>query len=282
MHTQKRRVSALILAIALSIASIPLVAYAAEDLTAGSIDVSQEKTPDQGENVSTDASDGEGNGDSEAASPAVKEALKAYEVGRDKNAEAVKKETQAKIKAAEKAQAEAKAKAKAEAEAKAKAAAEAELERKYSKVLSYDRKTLLNVIGTQEKTGHTICCPSFSCAYADCIIDGTVRDHSYYTCSCCTWPDWGGGGSWNRCVGSSEQLLREAHDQIAKGKPTVIHVTAGSGEHWIVLFGYKKAVDPDHLTLDNFVALDPWDGVELIASERYSLYGDGCEHISTR
>ena len=35
-------------------------------------------------------------------------------------------------------------------------------------------------------------------------------------------------------------------------------------------------------TLDNFVALDPWDGAEIIASERWSLYGDGCEHISSR
>ena len=162
-----------------------------------------------------------------------------------------------------------------------KAAAKAKKERT-DKVLSYDKKDIA-AIGTQEETGHTICCPSFSCAYADAVLDGTVHDHSYYTCSNCTWNDWGGGGSWNRSVGSSEELLREAYDQIASGKPTVIHVAGyGSGEHWICLIGYKNAEDPDHLTLENFVALDPWDGKQITASERYSLYGDGCEHISTR
>ena len=38
----------------------------------------------------------------------------------------------------------------------------------------------------------------------------------------------------------------------------------------------------EQATLDNFIALDPWDGAELTASERYSLYGDGCEHLSSR
>ena len=149
------------------------------------------------------------------------------------------------------------------------------------KLLSYD-KADIKAIGTQEKTGHTICCPSFSCAYGDAVIDGTVRDHSYYTCSCCTWNDWGGGASWNRCVGSDSELLREAYDQITSGKPTVIHVVASTGEHWICLIGYKNASDPDNLTLANFIALDPWDGAQITASDRYSLYGDGCEHVSTR
>ena len=150
------------------------------------------------------------------------------------------------------------------------------------KVLGYERSAI-EKIGTQEQTGHTICCPSFSCAYGDAVIDGTIHDHSYYTCSCCTWNDWGAGSSVGRSVGSSEELLREAYDQISDGKPTVIHVAGyGSGEHWICLIGYKNAKNPDNLSLDNFVALDPWDGAEITASERYSLYGDGCEHISSR
>ena len=149
------------------------------------------------------------------------------------------------------------------------------------KVLSVDWK-LIEQIGTQEETGHTICCPSFSCAFADAVMDGTVHDHEYYTCSCCTWTDWGGGGSSDRCVGTDEELLREAYDQISEGKPTVIHVTGTSGEHWIALIGYKSVKDPDHLTLENFVALDPWDGAKITASDRYALYGDGCEHISDR
>ena len=149
------------------------------------------------------------------------------------------------------------------------------------KLLEYNPDDLA-AVGTQESTGHSICCPSFSCAYADAVLDGTVHDHYYYGCSCCMWTDWGGGNSSYRCVGSDEELLREAYDEISAGRPTVIHVSAGYGEHWIALIGYTDAVDPDNLTLANFIALDPWDGAQIIASDRFSLYGDGCEHISER
>ena len=152
---------------------------------------------------------------------------------------------------------------------------------KQNKILAYDQADLA-AIGSQEESAHTICCPSYACAYADAVLDGTVRGHDYYTCSCCSWTDWGGGNSSFRCVGSDEQLLREAYDQISAGKPTVIHVTWSGGEHWIALIGYENAVDPDHLTLSNFIALDPWDGAQLNAGSKYALYGDGCEHISER
>ena len=166
----------------------------------------------------------------------------------------------------------------AQEEALARARAQAELT---EKVLEYDPADI-EAIGTQESSGHTICCPSYSCAYADAILDGTVNDHNYYTCSNCTWPDWGGGGSAYRCVGTDEEVLREAYDQIAAGRPTVVHVSAGFGEHWIALIGYTGADDPDSLTLENFIALDPWDGAQIIAADRYALYGDGCQHISER
>ena len=152
---------------------------------------------------------------------------------------------------------------------------------KTQKLLPYDPAAIA-VIGTQESTGHSICCPSFACAFADAVIDGTVHDHGYYSCSCCTWTDWGGGDSSDRCVGSDEELLREAYDQVSAGKPTVIHVSWSGGEHWIALIGYENATDPNHLTLSNFIALDPWDGAQLNAGSKYSLYGDGCEHISER
>ena len=61
-------------------------------------------------------------------------------------------------------------------------------------VLPYDPADIA-AIGNQNESGHTICCPSYACAYADAVLDGTVNDHSYYTCSCCMWQDWGGGGS---------------------------------------------------------------------------------------
>ena len=151
----------------------------------------------------------------------------------------------------------------------------------HEKVLSYDPADIAE-IGSQEKSGHNTCCPSYACAYADAVLDGTVHEHSYYTCACCTWTDWGGGESSFREVGNDEQLLREAYDQIASGKPTVVHVTWSGGEHWIALIGYHDVDDPDHLTLANFIALDPWDGTQIEADSKYSLYGDGCEHVSER
>lgn len=152
---------------------------------------------------------------------------------------------------------------------------------KANKVLAYD-PAAIEQIGNQLSSGHSICCPSFSCAYADAVLDGTIHDHSYYCCYSCRWADWGGGNSAFRCVGSDEQLLREAYDQIAAGAPTVIHVYGPYGGHWIALIGYQNVEDPDCLTLDNFVALDPANGAQIVASEKYVLYGDGCEHISER
>lgn len=150
-----------------------------------------------------------------------------------------------------------------------------------NKLIAYDPADIA-AIGNQAQSGHSICCPSYACAYADAVLDGTVHDHDYYTCSNCTWTDWGGGNSSFRSVGGDEQLLREAYDQIASGRPTVIHVSWSGGEHWIALIGYENAIDPDHLTLSNFIALDSWDGSQLNAGSKYVLYGDGCEHISDR
>ena len=75
-------------------------------------------------------------------------------------------------------------------------------------------------------------------------------------------------------------MLREAYDEIAAGRPTVAHVSGPYGEHWICLIGYRDAQDPDALSLDNFIALDPANGLEVTASYRYAPYGDACEHVS--
>ena len=68
----------------------------------------------------------------------------------------------------------------------------------------------------------------------------------------------------------------------SQGKPVVTHVSWEYGEHWIALIGYQNVTDPDHLTLDNFIALNPSDGAQIVASSGYALYGDGCQHVSER
>ena len=157
-------------------------------------------------------------------------------------------------------------------------AAEQEAEQR-SLRLDYD-PALIAAIGNQSAGGHTICCPAYACAYGDAILTGQANGHGAYGCGCCTWPGWGGGDSSFRSLGSDEALLREAYDEIAAGRPTVVHVAGPYGEHWICLMGYQDVEDPDALTLDNFIALDPANGQEVTASYRYVLYGDACEHVS--
>lgn len=154
-----------------------------------------------------------------------------------------------------------------------------ELSLRVNRTLSYD-PALIAAIGSQGSTGHWICCPGFSCAYGDAIIHGVANSHAAYGCGCCTWPGWGGGNSSFRTLGTDQALLREAYESISAGKPTVVHVAGTAGEHWICLMGYRDVQDPDNLTLGNFIALDPVDGAQIVASDRYSLYGDACEHVS--
>lgn len=165
-----------------------------------------------------------------------------------------------------------------EAEQRALELAWQEAERR-DKRLEYD-PALIEAIGSQSADGHWGCCPGYSCAYGDAIITGQATDHSAYTCHCCTWPGWGGGNSSFRSLGSNAALLGEAYDEIAAGRPTVIHVAGSSGEHWICLMGYRDVEDAGNLTLDNFYALDPVTGTEIVASDGYVLYGDFCEHVS--
>lgn len=150
---------------------------------------------------------------------------------------------------------------------------------KRDKRLDYD-PALIEAVGSQTADGHWGCCPGYSCAYGDAILTGRAVDHSAYTCRCCTWPGWGGGDSSFRSLGSNDALLNEAYDEIAAGRPTVIHVAGHSGEHWICLMGYRGVDDAGSLSLDNFYALDPVTGSEIVASDGYALYGDFCEHVS--
>lgn len=150
-----------------------------------------------------------------------------------------------------------------------------------NKRLDFD-PSLIASVGNQLADGHMVCCPGYACAYGDVILTGQAQSHANYGCGCCTWPGWGGGNSSFRSLGSDTALLREAYDEIAAGRPTIVHVMGAYNEHWICLMGYQGVEDPDNLTLDNFLALDPVDGAEIVASERYTLYGDACEHISER
>ena len=159
------------------------------------------------------------------------------------------------------------------------AQARAERELAANKTLPVD-ESLIAAVGTQESTGHSGCCPGFACAYADTIVHGVANSHAAYGCGCCTWPGWGGGNSSFRDLGSSQGVLREAYEQIKAGFPVVTHVRASYGQHWVTLVGYQNVTDPEALSTDNFVCIDPWDGRQFTLSDQFSLYGDNCQHVS--
>ena len=168
--------------------------------------------------------------------------------------------------------------ARADAERRALELARQEAEKR-DKRLGFD-PALIEAVGNQTADGHWGCCPGYSCAYGDAVLTGKATDHSAYTCRCCTWPGWGGGDSSFRSLGSNAALLREAYDEISAGRPTVVHVTGSSGEHWICLIGYREVDNADGLALGNFYALDPVTGSEIVASDGYELYGDFCQNVS--
>ena len=120
-------------------------------------------------------------------------------------------------------------------------------------VLPYDPADIA-AIGNQNESGHTICCPSYACAYADAVLDGTVNDHSYYTCSCCMWQDWGGGGSSYRCVGSDEEVLREAGAEVL-------------GIVSIFTYGMRKSVERLAAAEVKNVSLTNFDSIVKAAAE---------------
>ena len=145
-----------------------------------------------------------------------------------------------------------------------------------------DDPALIAAIGNQstQDNSYIICCPAYACAYGDAILTGQANDH---------------GATGLRLLhvarlGRRQFVVPLARlrrgfaargllDEIAAGRPTV-HVAGPDGEHWICLMGYQGVEDPDALSLDNFIALDPANGLEVTASYRYAPYGDACEHVS--
>lgn len=147
------------------------------------------------------------------------------------------------------------------------------------KTLAWDR-SLIEAIGSQAGSGHSGCCPGYACAYGDAIVRGVANSHTMYGCGCCTWPNWGGGNSSYRDLGSDQAVLREAYENVKAGFPTVVHVRASYGQHWVTVVGYQNVESPDALSTDNFLCLDPWDGGLHVLSEQFALYGDNCQHVS--
>ena len=61
-----------------------------------------------------------------------------------------------------------------------------------------------------------------------------------------------------RVIGSESEVLRALYNAINDGHPVVLYVTTGSGsQHWVTVIGYEGVDNPDNLSTDNFIILDP-------------------------
>lgn len=61
-----------------------------------------------------------------------------------------------------------------------------------------------------------------------------------------------------RVIGSESEVLRTLYNAINDGHPVVLYVTTGSGsQHWVTVIGYEGVDNPDNLSTDNFIILDP-------------------------
>ena len=128
------------------------------------------------------------------------------------------------------------------------------------RMLKFDQ-ALINQVGLQHTGGS---CLGYAAAYAKTITTGTVH----------TWAEFDyNGGAYGesgfcgknmtdefdcRVIGSESEVLRTLYNAINDGHPVVLYVTTGSGsQHWVTVIGYEGVDNPDNLSTDNFIILDP-------------------------
>ena len=126
------------------------------------------------------------------------------------------------------------------------------------KVLNID-KQLLSQVGSMKAGDYT--CGAYAWAYCTTYRDKKVHKYSEY---------WRYNASYKAYVahwdGSSitypvneKKALRKVYDVINSGKPCVLFVTQKSGgQHYIMVYGYTNVSDPNKMTKDNLVFVDPY------------------------
>ena len=140
-------------------------------------------------------------------------------------------------------------------------------------MLKFDQ-ALIDQVGLQHASG---ACLGYAAAYASTITSGEVR----------SWVDYDnnkGQGSFFgknmtdefdcRVINSESEVLRTLYDAVNEGHPVVLYVTTKSNsQHWVTVVGYENVDDPDNLTTDNFIVLDPDSARQ--STEPESLFARG-------
>lgn len=139
--------------------------------------------------------------------------------------------------------------------------------RQIYQMLDFDRRLILQV-GQQDQ----YLCSIFCLAYARGILDGKAADpYDYYD---------GDGAVWRWAdfedIALSDPLpevLQKAYDEIADGRPVILftrgtyaHIpdheeySRTTGDHYVLLIGFKEDADYKDLKASDFYAVDPTRG----------------------
>ena len=141
------------------------------------------------------------------------------------------------------------------------------------KTLSYDS-------GLIEKIGHQSngtalekkACASYALAYCNAILTGaTPSPHTYWSSDTNVDCVWTKGGYMTLSYSSEQAVLQAAYTQLAAGKPSILHVTGSTAQHWITIIGCKKTTLTVGLSVSDFIAIDPWDGKVITVSDKYKV-----------
>ena len=115
-------------------------------------------------------------------------------------------------------------------------------------------------------------CASYALAYCNAILTGTVTSpHSYWSSSTNVDCVWSKGGYTTKSYASEAAVLQAAYNELMAGKPSILHVTGNTPQHWITIIGCKKTGDGSGISVSDLVAIDPWDGKVITVSDKYKV-----------
>lgn len=142
-----------------------------------------------------------------------------------------------------------------------------------SRMLTYD-SSLIDRIGHQS-TGTALekkACASYALAYCNAILSGGAPSpHTYWVSETNVDCVWSRGGYTTKTYSSEQEVWQAAFDQLAAGKPCILHVTGTTQQHWLAVVGCKKSAFSPNVSASDFVALDPWDGRRITVGEKYKV-----------
>lgn len=148
--------------------------------------------------------------------------------------------------------------------------------------------TNINSVGKQKGAGsaHQYCCGKYACAYGDTMLLGKAQSH-HTTYTAKGYSDNSGYCGWQYWSKKSTGGLKIIYDEINAGKPAILHVRgvggyASSTTHYVLVIGYKNVTNPNTITVDNLIAIDPWDSQVITVSSRYVRNATNQIQMSTR